>query len=291
MCGPRWPPVFVHGPPKFKNCSFCPKLRASCAVIIGRKQDLSVVPGSVFRGLLNADKNGRLNRTQIVLWHAEHWISTFFECPSIWWLILGAAYVVCVCGYNTGLPQGAMWPHISSQIVKNCSFLWKLTARCVQTVGHCGMFLSSLVSWIWGPACTPDDSKLHFFADRTSYTPSVCKSPFPSAATAVSLFRAKTVQQRLDTEERRNRAALIEVFKLCKSHFFHLDTDSLTRGLTILKIRKPGCHRDMRKYFFSVRVINTWNSLSKDVIQSSSVNMFEWHLQKVRETKMEFFMD
>jgi len=47
----------------------------------------------------------------------------------------------------------------------------------------------------------------------------------------------------------------------------------------------------MRKYFFSVRVINTWNSLSKDVIQSSSVNMFEWHLQKVRETKMEFFMD
>jgi len=67
---------------------------------------------------------------------------------------------------------------------------------------------------------------------------------------------------------------------LCKGHtllpldrFFQLDTDRRTRGHS-LKIRKPCCHKDIRKYFFSVRVINRWNSLSEDVIQSASVNIF-----------------
>jgi len=98
-------------------------------------------------------------------------------------------------------------------------------------------------------------------------------------------------------EERRNRADLIEVFKLCKGHtllpldrFFQLDTDRRMRGHS-LKIRKPCCHKDIRKYFFSVRFINRWNSLSEDVIQSSSVNMFKRQLQKVRERRMRFFMD
>jgi len=54
------------------------KLRFSSEIesfLCGKKatwQDLSVRPGSVYGDLLNPDKNGRLNRTQIVLWHAEH---------------------------------------------------------------------------------------------------------------------------------------------------------------------------------------------------------------------------
>ena len=36
---------------------------------------------------------------------------------------------------------------------------------------------------------------------------SVCKSPFPSAGTAVSLFRAKAVQQRPVAERGRNLVA------------------------------------------------------------------------------------
>jgi len=96
-------------------------------------------------------------------------------------------------------------------------------------------------------------------------------------------------------KERRNRADVIEVFKLCKGHtllsldrFFQLDTDRRTRGHS-LKICKLCFHKDIRKYFFSVRVINRWNSLSEDVMQSS-VNMFKRHLQKVRERRMGFFM-
>ena len=84
---------------------------------------------------------------------------------------------------------------------------------------------------------------------------------------------------------------LIELFKLCKGHtslpidrFFQIDTDRRTRGHS-LKICKL-CHKDIRKHFFSVRVINRWNSSSEEVIQPSSVYMFKWHLQKVRERRM-----
>lgn len=98
-------------------------------------------------------------------------------------------------------------------------------------------------------------------------------------------------------EERRNRADLIEVFKLYRGYtsiplkrFFETDSTGRTRGHS-QKLCKPCCHKDIRKYFFSVRVINRWNSLSEAIIQSSSVNTFKNHLQKLRITRMGFFMD
>ena len=64
-------------------------------------------------------------------------------------------------------------------------------------------------------------------------------------------------------EERRNRADLIEFLKIYKGfttvHFgslFTLDCNNKgTRG-DLAKLSKPGCQKDVRKYFFSYRVIN-----------------------------------
>jgi len=74
---------------------------------------------------------------------------------------------------------------------------------------------------------------------------------------------------------------LIEVFKLFKgfinvsySRFFQLAEDSRTRGHT-LKICKPRCKTDLRKYFFACKVINRWNSLPEAAIQAESVNSFK----------------
>jgi len=97
-------------------------------------------------------------------------------------------------------------------------------------------------------------------------------------------------------EERRNCADLIEVFKLYRSYTliplerFFDDSTSHTRGLS-LKLRKPCCYKNIRKYFFSVRVINRWNSLSEATIQSSTVNKFKNHLQRLQNSRMGFFMD
>ena len=85
-------------------------------------------------------------------------------------------------------------------------------------------------------------------------------------------YYARLRQLRLwSLEERRNRADLIEVFKLCKGltsipleRFSDLDTGGRTRGHS-LKLRKPSCHTNVRKYFFSTRVINRWNSLASTI--------------------------
>jgi len=74
-------------------------------------------------------------------------------------------------------------------------------------------------------------------------------------------------------EERRNRADLIELFKIYKGfttvHFeslFTLDCNNKgTRG-HLAKLSKPGCQKDVRKYFFSYRVINRWNALNEETV-------------------------
>jgi len=98
-------------------------------------------------------------------------------------------------------------------------------------------------------------------------------------------------------EERRNRADLIEVYKILHgltdipvSTFFQLNTDSSTRGHS-MKLVKPHCHTDSRLHFFSSRVINRWNCLTQVCVESSSVNTFKRHLEGLRQKKMNFFMD
>jgi len=97
-------------------------------------------------------------------------------------------------------------------------------------------------------------------------------------------------------EERRNRADLIEVYKLMHgftdipvSTYFHIATDSCARGHT-KKLVKSHCHTDARLCFL-LRVINRWNSLSQEILDAPSVNAFKRHLESVRQKKMGYFMD
>ena len=66
--------------------------------------------------------------------------------------------------------------------------------------------------------------------------------------------------------------------------------DSKTRG-HIFKLRKHSCNLDLRKYFFSERVLNRWNSLGDDVISSDSLNVFKNRLERTRRQKTGFFTD
>ena len=78
-------------------------------------------------------------------------------------------------------------------------------------------------------------------------------------------------------ETRRLRGDLIEVFKIFKgfdnldsSMFFELGNEH-TRGHS-LKLVKPRCHLDIRKFSFAHRVVDTWNSLNDEVIACDSIN-------------------
>ena len=98
-------------------------------------------------------------------------------------------------------------------------------------------------------------------------------------------------------EERRNRADLIEVYKMVHglssvpvTAFFQLATNSCTRGHS-RKLVKAQCRTDIRLHFFSHRVLNRWNSLSQDTVDACSVNAFKRRLDKIRLHKMGYFMD
>ena len=98
-------------------------------------------------------------------------------------------------------------------------------------------------------------------------------------------------------QERCNRADLLEVFKLKAGlsnitlpTFFDHIADSRTRGHS-WKIVKNRSKLDVRKYFFSERVINRWNKLSQDDVDQTTVNGFKRALERRRSVEMDFFMD
>ena len=86
----------------------------------------------------------------------------------------------------------------------------------------------------------------------------------------------------LSLEMRRRRADLIETFKIMNGleplpaelFFDTISHTTTTRGHS-KKLHKPQARIDPRKYSFSHRVIETWNSLSEEVISSTSVNEFK----------------
>ena len=85
----------------------------------------------------------------------------------------------------------------------------------------------------------------------------------------------------LSLEMRRLRSDLIEVFKIMhnlegvkREGFFQLRIDTGRRGhyLTILK---QHCRLNVRKYFFTHRVVDTWNKMSEDTVNSKTENRFK----------------
>jgi len=86
-------------------------------------------------------------------------------------------------------------------------------------------------------------------------------------------------------------ADLIEVFKMAKtSHLYRCHPSFRTRG-HLLKLVKHRCHLEMRRHFFSERVINRWNKLDQVTISASTINAFKSRLEKERLQKMGLFMN
>ena len=66
--------------------------------------------------------------------------------------------------------------------------------------------------------------------------------------------------------------------------------DSRTRGHS-LKLAKNRSNLDIRKFFFSERVVSRWNALSEAVASVSTVNAFKKGLKRTRLNKKGFFTD
>ena len=85
------------------------------------------------------------------------------------------------------------------------------------------------------------------------------------------------------------RGDMIEVYKLFVGlvdidyrKFFTLETNGRTRGHD-KKIKKMACKLDVRKYSFSQRVVDFWNGLPGEVVNSTSLGSFKKNLDKYME--------
>ena len=99
--------------------------------------------------------------------------------------------------------------------------------------------------------------------------------------------KRKSLLKLSSLEKRRIRGDLIEVFKLIKgidkvdyNIFFKIDINPRVRGHRF-KLIKQRFNTNLRKFFFSNRVIDTWNKLPAEVVDSDSVNSFKIRLDKV----------
>ena len=72
--------------------------------------------------------------------------------------------------------------------------------------------------------------------------------------------------------------------------FFKLDSTERTPRHH-MKIVKQGCRLNIRKYFFSERVVARWNGLDNEAINTKTINSFEKALDGVRKAKIDFFTD
>lgn len=92
-------------------------------------------------------------------------------------------------------------------------------------------------------------------------------------------------------EYRRLRGDLIQTFKFIhgyeKVDNLFTFTASSTRGHS-LKLNKVRTNTTIRSNFFSIRVVNAWNSLPEKAVQARSVNSFKNHLDKHLQQKYDY---
>ena len=89
-------------------------------------------------------------------------------------------------------------------------------------------------------------------------------------------------------EFRRLRGDLIETYKILKEldkldagRLFPMLGESRTRGHS-LRIRGDSFRTEMRKTFFTQRVVSLWNSLPQKVVEASSLAIFKRELDVAR---------
>jgi len=72
--------------------------------------------------------------------------------------------------------------------------------------------------------------------------------------------------------------------------FIKLDMDKRTRSHSA-KLKKSRCNTELRRHFFSERMVNRWNSLKQATVEAAEVNSFKRLLDGERLTRIDLFID
>ena len=133
----------------------------------------------------------------------------------------------------------------------------------------------------WSPHFIKDIKHLERIQRRaTKLVPGLRRKSYAERLEALNLY---------SLQQRRLRGDLIETYKILThkediayEQFFSLSSLNCTRGNS-LKLFKNRCRLDVRKCFFSQRIINYWNDLPEHVVTAPNINIFKsrldthWH--------------
>jgi len=141
----------------------------------------------------------------------------------------------------------------------------------------------------WSPYHKKDKELLEWVQHRfTRMLPGLRTLPYVNRLQFLGLW---------SLEERRNHADLLEVFRVYKGwsrisfdRMFTISNVTVTRGHTA-KITKNRCRLDLRRHFFSERVIDRWNRLPQHIIDSVTLNAFKSGLDRLRSALIGYFTD
>lgn len=141
----------------------------------------------------------------------------------------------------------------------------------------------------WAPHYIKDKELLERIQHRfTRLIPAYSKLPYEERLSRLGL---------ITLEERRNRADLVELYRMTRGlsatpleTMFERDINSRTRGHSF-KMRKRRCTTEIRRNFFSERVVKNWNALDEETVMAKTVNSFKKKLKQNRDVKMGLLMD
>lgn len=131
----------------------------------------------------------------------------------------------------------------------------------------------------WGPYHKKDIEALEKVQRRaTRLIPCIKDKSYEERLKMLNLFKLS---------KRRLRGDLIETFKFLKGinkvnyrRFFRVSSIGRTRGHK-WKLAKDKFRTDIRKYFFTQRVVNVWNSLPGHVVEAETLGIFKSRLDTV----------
>jgi len=124
----------------------------------------------------------------------------------------------------------------------------------------------------WSPHYIKDKELIEKIQHRfTKMIPDLRNKPYAERIEQLGLWTL---------EERRNRADVIHVYKMLNGlampkfeSMFEISSHGKTRGHSV-KLVKNRSRCELRRHFFSERVVNFWNKLDERTFRSASLNAF-----------------
>ena len=131
---------------------------------------------------------------------------------------------------------------------------------------------------MWSPYLRKDIERLERVQARaTKLIPSLRNISYERRLKELNMFSLET---------RRKRGELIETFKIIQG-FENIDSNKLFSFNTNItrsngyKIHLPVARTEIYRNFFTYKVINAWNNLSEEIVNSPSVNVFKNRIDKL----------